>query len=269
MAKIGIIGGSGFYSFRVGCPRILQVLTPYGKVEVEEGVISGKEVVFLARHGRWHNLPPHLVNYRANLWALKRRGVERIIGLGACGSLDPKIKPGELVLLDQFLDFTKQRACTFFEGGRRGVAHVDMTNPYCPELGRVLSRVARGLGVRLHKGVTYVCTEGPRFETPAEIRMFRMLGGQVVGMTGVPECVLARELELCYAGVGIVTNLAAGLSGRKLTHREVIEKISGLKEKLTELLSLAVKQIPDRRNCECGKALVDGLATRKAPRSTQ
>jgi 5'-methylthioadenosine phosphorylase len=267
--KTGIIGGSGVYYLELEHSKRLQVRTPYGRVELEEGLLSGREIVFLARHGRQHAVPPHLVNYRANIWALKERGVERVIAICACGSLDPKIRPGELALFRQFLDFTKGRPSTFFEGGRRGVAHVDMTEPYCPELTSILHQTARELGLPVHDGITYACTEGPRFETPAEIRMLRLLGAQVVGMTGVPECVLARELELCYAGLGIVTNLAAGLSGKKLTHSEVIERVSSLQQKLTKLLSLALERIPEERGCGCGEALRDALATRKAPRSTR
>ena len=267
--KTGIIGGSGVYSLELERPKRLLVRTPYGRVELEEGLLSGKEIAFLPRHGRRHGVPPHLVNYRANLWALKERGVRRVIGIGACGSLDPRIKPGDLLLFRQFLDFTKGRPSTFFEGGRRGVAHVDMTEPYCPELTSLLFQTAKELGLPVHDGITYACTEGPRFETPAEIRMLRLLGAQVVGMTGVPECVLARELELCYAGLGIVTNPAAGLSGKRLTHTEVIEQVSSLREKLTKLLSLALQKMPEERRCGCGGALEGALATRRAPRSTR
>jgi len=149
------------------------------------------------------------------------------------------------------------------------VAHVDMTEPYCPELTSLLFQTAKELGLPVHDGITYACTEGPRFETPAEIRMLRLLGAQVVGMTGVPECVLARELELCYAGLGIVTNPAAGLSGKRLTHTEVIEQVSSLREKLTKLLSLALQKMPEERRCGCGGALEGALATRRAPRSTR
>jgi len=267
--KLGIIGGSGLYCLALERQKSVKVRTPYGEVRVEEGFLSGKPVVFLARHGKKHEVPPHLVNYRANLWALKGRGVERVIGICACGSLSPKIKPGEFVLFEQFLDFTKSRPSTFFEGGKMGVAHVDMTSPYCPELRAILSKTMRELSVPVHESVTYACTEGPRFETPAEIKMLRLLGAHVVGMTGVPECVLARELELCYAGLGIVTNLAAGLSRKKLTHREVLDQVSSVAEKLTEVLSLAVQRIPEKKGCRCGEALKDALVTQRAPRNTQ
>jgi len=267
--EVGIIGGSGVYCLPLDHSRTVEVKTPYGRITVEEGFLAGRRVTFLARHGKRHEVPPHLVNYRGNIWALKERGTERIIAICACGSLTPKIKPGELVLFDQFLDFTKSRPSTFFEGGKMGVAHVDMTHPYCPELTTILFKAAKELNLPVHKGITYACTEGPRFETPAEIRMLRTLGADVVGMTGVPECVLARELGLCYAGLGVVTNLAAGLSGGKLTHREVLERVTGMGEELTKLLSLAIQKIPERRECQCGEALKDALATRKAPRSTR
>jgi len=267
--KVGIIGGSGFYCLDLDHPATIEVRTPYGKVTVEEGLLAGKPVVFLARHGKKHEVPPHLVNYRANLWALKKRGVERVIGICACGSLNPSMTPGELVLFQQFLDFTKGRPSTFFEGGKRGVAHVDMTSPYCPELRTILFKTARELRLPIHKSATYACTEGPRFETPAEIKMLRILGADVVGMTGVPECVLARELELCYAGIGIVTNFAAGFSRRKLTHEEVLEQVSSMAQRLAKLLSLTIQKLPDERGCQCGEALKGALVTQKAPRNTR
>ncbi|MCQ8898410.1 MAG: S-methyl-5'-thioadenosine phosphorylase, partial [Hadesarchaea archaeon] len=222
--RVGIIGGTGLYRLAVsGGWR--GVRTPYGRVEVLVGGFGPGRVAFLPRHGRKHEHPPHLVNYRANLWALRSLGVERVLAVSACGSLNPRMRPGELVLLDQFLDFTRSRPATFYTGGRKRVVHVDLTEPYCPELRRILLEAAKEEGVRLHPRGTYVCTEGPRFETAAEIRAFRRLGGDLVGMTNVPECVLARELEMCYAAVGLVTNFAAGLAGTKLTHTEVAERM--------------------------------------------
>lgn len=247
--RIGIIGGSGLYRLPLERARKSKLKTPYGTVELTTGLLSGREVVFLPRHGEKHSVPPHLVNYRGNLWALKSLGVERILAICACGSMDRKIKPGDLVLFDQFIDFTKSRPSTFFEGGKTGVVHTDMTEPYCPELRRIVLTVGRELGVRIHEDVTYVCTEGPRFETPAEIRMFVRMGGKVVGMTGVPECVLARELQLCYCGIGVVTNMAAGLSQKKLSHSEVLEMVQELQPKLVSLLSSVVGRIPETRNC--------------------
>lgn len=256
-AEIAIIGGSGVYSLDVlGKARKLTLKTPYGGVpEVWVGELGGRKVAFLARHGRGHAFPPHLVNYRANLWALKKLGVQRVLATTASGSLNPRMKPGEFALLEQFLDFTKHRPMTFYEGGKLGVAHVDVTNPYCPELRGVLRRVASKLGLKLHPRATYACTEGPRFETAAEIKAFKLLGCDLVGMTNVPECVLARELELCYAAVAVVTNFAAGISRRKLTHAEVAELMGERAEKVKELFTAAIPEIPAERSCPCSRAL--------------
>ncbi len=248
---LGIIGGSGLYELDLEKPRWKKIPTPYGKVTAQFGSWSGKDVVFLPRHGRGHAVPPHRVNYRANIWGLWKEGVNRILAVGACGSMDQRIKPGHLVLFGQFLDFTKSRPSTFFEGGKRGVLHTDVTKPYCPELARIILQVAKRIGLRLHPNVTYVCTEGPRFETAAEIRAFRMLGGQVVGMTGVPECPLARELGMCYAGIGVVTNMAAGITERRLSHEEVLDLVSKLKDRIQLLLKSCVEEIPEDRTCSC------------------
>jgi 5'-methylthioadenosine phosphorylase len=252
--RVGIIGGTGLYRLAVsGGWR--GVRTPYGRVEVLVGGFGSKRVAFLPRHGRKHEHPPHLVNYRANLWALRSLGVERVLAVSACGSLNPRMRPGELVLLDQFLDFTRSRPATFYTGGRKRVVHVDLTEPYCPELRRILLEAAEEEGVRLHPRGTYVCTEGPRFETAAEIRAFRRLGGDLVGMTNVPECVLARELEMCYAAVGLVTNFAAGLAGTKLTHTEVAERMERGTETIARLFLSALPRIPALRSCPCSRAL--------------
>ena len=256
-AEIAVIGGSGVYSLDVlKHTRKIALRTPYGRVpEVLVGELGGRRVAFLARHGKGHAFPPHLVNYRANLWALKKLGVQRVLATTASGSLNPRMKPGEFALLEQFLDFTKHRPMTFYEGGKTGVAHVDVTNPYCPELRRILTRVARRLGLKLHPRATYACTEGPRFETAAEIKAFKLLGCDLVGMTNVPECVLARELELCYAAVAIITNFAAGISRRKLTHSEVAELMDKRIGKIKELFVAAIPEIPAERSCPCSRAL--------------
>lgn len=256
-ADIAVIGGSGVYSISsLGHPRKLVVRTPYGKVsDVVVGEIHGRKVAFLPRHGRGHTVPPHRINYRANLWALGKLGVTRVLATTACGSLSRKMRPGERVLLTQFLDFTKSRPLTFYEGGRSGVVHVDMTEPYCPEIRSVLSKTASRIGLKLHPRATYACTEGPRFETPAEIKAFRKLGADLVGMTNVPECVLARELGICYAVVGMVTNYAAGLAGKPLSHAEVLELMEKNIDQTQELLLESVGRIPQKRSCFCAKAL--------------
>jgi 5'-methylthioadenosine phosphorylase len=250
--KLAIIGGTGVYN-----PDMLdnlenmEVTTRYGSALLAKGVYRGKEVVFLARHGTRHGTPPHRVNYRANIAALVRLGVEKVIATAAVGTLNEQMPPGAMVLLDQFLDFTKVRDNTFFDGGEAGVVHIDVTRPYCPELNRVLQGAAGRAGPTLLQGAVYVCAEGPRFETPAEIRMFRMLGGDLVGMTNVPEVVLAREAGLCYSTVALCTNWAAGIAPNVLTHREVLDFMKQNIGNVRTLLAEAVAGLDGERNCEC------------------
>ncbi len=254
MVHYAIIGGTGVYD-----PHILdnirneQVATPYGTVDLKVGTYRGKEVAFLARHGAGHAVPPHLINYRANIWALKLLGVRRVLATTAVGSLNTAMAPGHFVFCDQFLDFTKARSLTFFDGGPAGVVHTDFTEPYCPEIRQVLLAGAGELGLPCHASGTYVCTEGPRFETPAEIRAFARLGGDLVGMTNVPEVILAREAGLCYATVSMVTNFAAGISNHSLTHQEVLEVMAGNSEKLRALAMRTLEQLTDTpAGCRCG-----------------
>ncbi|MBX6378218.1 MAG: S-methyl-5'-thioadenosine phosphorylase, partial [Clostridia bacterium] len=252
--RLALIGGSGVYHPSLLVETSLRTVgTPYGAVAVTVGRLpdGGEEVAFIPRHGVGHTVPPHRVNYRANVWALKELGVERVLATAAVGSLRPALAPGDVVVCDQFLDFTRGRPSTFFEGGERGVAHVDVTEPYCPVLRAVLVEAAEAEGVRVHGSGTYVCTEGPRFETAAEIRLFASLGGDVVGMTGVPEVVLARELALCYATVAAVTNLAAGLSPTPLTHSEVMAVMAANAERLRRVLARALAAVPVLRDCSC------------------
>jgi len=256
-AEIAVIGGSGVYALDLLKDARTTVMdTPYGKSpEIVVGELAGRQVAFLPRHGKGHTVPPHLVNYRANLWALKGLGVRRVLATTASGSLNPRMRPGELALLHQFVDLTKRRPMTFYEGGEGGVVHIDVTNPYCPEVRNVLIQTAGKLGIKLHPKATYACSEGPRFETAAEIKAIRRLGCDLVGMTNVPECVLARELELCYAAVAIVTNFAAGITKKKLTHVEVMELMAANIERVKKLMFTAIPLIPRKRSCSCGEAL--------------
>lgn len=255
MMKIGIIGGTGFYEAGIfDEEQDLAITTPYGQVNLKTGSYKGREVVFLARHGARHTVPPHLVNYRANIWALRESGAAKVIATAAVGTLQKDVKPGEIVLIDQFIDFTRNRAQTFFEGDDGGILHVDVTTPYCPSLRDEIHRAAGRIQVRLHNGGAYVCTEGPRYETPAEIRMFRSLGGDVVGMTSVPEVVLAREAELCYATIALVTNYAAGISNRPLSHHEVVAAMDKARTVLRRIILSALERINDSRPCDCSRA---------------
>lgn len=259
--RIAIIGGTGVYD-----PNILtdireqKIETRFGKVKVKIGTYQGKEVAFMARHGEDHSVPPHLVNYRGNIAALKKLGVKSIFATAAVGSLNQDMKPKQFVFIDQFLDFTKGRPSTFVE---EGVVHLDMTDPYCPELRKTLAGAARELGLEHHTAGTYVCAEGPRFETPAEIKMYRQLGGDLVGMTSVPEVVLAREAEMCYATIAMVTNFAAGISPTKLSHQEVVEIMAENAENLRRLIMQAVSGLDEERSCLCHQSLEEPVAVIK------
>jgi len=194
------------------------------------------------------------VNYRANIWAIHELGVRKILATAAVGSLSSNFWLGDLVLLDQFLDFTKSRPQTFYEGGKQGVLHVDMTEPYCSAVRRVVMNASEQLGLPVKNGACYVCTEGPRFETPAEIRMFQRLGADLVGMTSVPEVVLARELGMCYASIGMVTNEAAGIAKHPLTHAEVMESMKVLSVKVAQLIQATFELWTPSQSCLCASA---------------
>lgn len=253
---LAIIGGTGVYD-----PDLLSnisdisVSTPYGDITVKSGDYKGKKVVFMNRHGAGHSVPPHLVNYRANIAGLKKLGVKNILATAAVGSLNPDMNPGDFVLADQFLDFTKCREHTFFEGGEQGVVHVDVTDPYCPQLRRSIAQSAGKLNLPVHQGGVYVTTEGPRYETPAEIKMYRQLGGDLVGMTGVPEVVLAREAEMCYAVICMVTNQAAGISPTPLTHQEVLDIMAQNAENMRSLLMSTIDILTPDNQCACQSAV--------------
>ncbi|WP_457643741.1 S-methyl-5'-thioinosine phosphorylase, partial [Persephonella sp.] len=236
---LGILGGSGLYDIDgLEIIREEKIMTPYGEPSDNYIIVSynGREVVFLPRHGRGHKYPPHLINYRANLWGFRKLGVDRILSVSAVGGINPLLKPGDFVISDQFLDFTKVRPVTFYEGiytikdetdttndlvneylSNDRVVHIDVTQPFCPHMRSILSGIMEEKGFRHHTKGTYAATEGPRLETSAEIKALSLLGADVVGMTLVPEIVLARELSMHFASVNVVTNLAAGISGDRLT----------------------------------------------------
>ncbi|HPU01751.1 MAG TPA: S-methyl-5'-thioadenosine phosphorylase [Bacillota bacterium] len=253
--KIAIIGGSGVYGNPyLEDPRELVVETGYGRALLSHGYYKTREIYFLARHGTGHAIPPHRVNYRANIAALKKLQVDAVISTAATGSMRREMAPGSKVVIDQFIDFTKNRLQTFYEGGREGVVHVDMTEPYCPEIRRAILQAGKELGVPLFDGGCYVCTEGPRFETPAEIRIFAQWGADLVGMTNVPEVILAREAGLCYATIALVSNYAAGIAAAPLNQDEVIEAVERGKEALDRLLLEAAVAVKAERDCHCSQS---------------
>ena len=252
----GIIGGTGVYD-----PDMLSniyetsVKTAFGNVDVKVGSYNGKDVVFICRHGFNHSVPPHLINYRANIAALRLLGAKRVITTSAVGTLNESMPPGSLILLDQFMDFTSGREATFFNGGDEGVIHLDYTNPYCESLKGYIMRAADDIGMDVVNGGCYVCTQGPRFETAAEIRMMKMMGADVVGMTNVPEVVLAREAEMCYASIAMATNWAAGMSDQPLTHEEVVDFMSDNVSKFKKLILRTVDLIDENSECGCNSIL--------------
>jgi len=248
---IGIIGGTGFLEVPEFDLHRREVSTDFGAVTVLSGSLADKEVVFLPRHGAAGRLAPHQIAYQANIAALQSLGCTHILATNAVGGICADIEPGHLVVPDQFLDFTKQRPLTLAQGSDEVIPHIDVTNPYCSYLRRLIAEQAGEAGLVVHQDVVYVCTEGPRFETPAEIQMFAQLGGDVVGMTGVPEMVLAREAEICYASVGVVTNYAAGITGETLTADEVHELMAQLRPDLLGLLTEAIAKLDPDADCHC------------------
>lgn len=249
--RIGIIGGTGVYEFGDVVSRSRRVSTSYDSVTVAEGAHAGRELVFVPRHGLGHGIPPHRVNYRANIDALRREKCDCIIATNAVGSLRETMQPGDFVLPDQFIDFTRNRPSTFYDGGLSGVRHVDVTEAYCPALRRTAFALLSREPVNVHPAATYVCTEGPRFETPAEIRMFATLGGDLVGMTGVPEVVLAREAGICYMSICTVTNFAAGMTTEALTEGEVSDLMERTFPALRAFILRLVESLEETRDCGC------------------
>lgn len=257
-ADIGVFGGSGFYQFLEGVEEI-RVETPYGAPsdKVALATVAGRRVAFLPRHGREHQLPPHAIPYRANLWAMKELGVERIIGPCAAGSLQPHIEPGHFVICDQFVDRTTGRKDTFYDGPV--TTHISTADPYCPELRPLAVTKARELGITMHDGGTVVVIQGPRFSTRAESRWFTRMGWEVINMTQYPEVVLARELDLCYLNISLITDYDVGLEGREdiapVTHEEVIRVFQANNDKLRKLLLELIATIPAERGCACGETV--------------
>lgn len=260
----GIIGGSGVYRLTQGQGfERHTVVTHYGEVKCFVGKWAGREVVFVPRHGEGHTIPPHRINYRANVLAMRRLGVEAVLATAASGSLRSDLIPGTLVVPDQLLDLALQRPRTFFDGDGAPVVHVDLTSPFCPTLRWALKQVAEALGITLMDGGCYVCGEGPRYETSAEVRALAQLGGDVVGMTAGTEAALFREAEICYAIVAIVTNWGAGISPQPLSHSEVTAM---MEQRLPILLQLFERVIAtfDFADCLCRHALdTYGEAARK------
>ncbi len=254
-AEIGVFGGSGFYTLLDEGATEVAVETPYGAPSgpFVVGSIGGRSVAFLPRHGRDHRFPPHRIPYRANLWAMRALGVTQVVAPCAAGSLQPDVHPGDFVVCDQLVDRTSGRPQTFYDG--RAV-HVAFADPYCP-LGRAAAlAAAAATGIRAHDGGTMVVVEGPRFSTRAESRWYTAAGWSVVNMTGHPEAVLARELELCYTSIALITDYDAGVPGvPAVTADEVFRVSSDNNARLRSLLDALVPALPTDRTCGCPTAL--------------
>lgn len=263
-AEIGIIGGSGFYEIE-GIKNVEEVKleTPFGSPSDSYfiGELEGKRVAFLSRHGRGHRLLPTEINFRANIYGFKMLGVERIISVSAVGSLKEKLAPLHMVLPDYFFDFTKQRKSTFFGEGL--VAHVSFSQPVCPVLQGALLKAAEEIGgITIHKGGTYVCIEGPQFSTRAESEFYRAAGFDVIGMTNATEAKLAREAEICYVTLAMVTDYDCWHEEEEEVSVElVVENLKKNTANAKKLIKAALKYIPDERTCVCASALENAIIT--------
>jgi len=252
--KRAIIGGTGVYD--IGDSTTREIETEYGIAVVDVLNINGCEIAFMARHGKGHSVPPHKINYRANMKALEQLGVKYIYATCAVGSLNENYAPGDVVVLKDFMDFTKSRPLTFYEGENKGVAHVAMDAPYCRNLRDKFIYHAKKTGLGIKGDAVYVCTEGPRFETASEIKMYKTLGGDVVGMTNVPEVVLAKELGMCYQAVGIITNWCTGIKGKVMEHdiKGIMEKNKALVTKT--FISVLTGEMLSQDACSCKDSLL-------------
>jgi 5'-methylthioadenosine phosphorylase len=248
-AQVGIFGGTGFYSLLTGEVREVWIETPYGPPsdKVTIGEMGGKTVAFLPRHGRDHRYPPHRVNYRANVWAMKSLGVTDILAPCACGSLQTRIQPGEFVICDQFVDRTRGRLDTFYDGPI--VTHIPAADPYCPILRAHAIKTCEELNIPFHPAGTMVVIQGPRFSTKAESQWFTAQGWDVIGMTQYPECPLALEQEISYVGIALITDYDAGLVAEggiaPVTHHEVFQVFAANIERVRTLLGRMVETLPD------------------------
>jgi 5'-methylthioadenosine phosphorylase len=262
-ASIGIIGGSGLYSMAgLTGLREIKVRTPFGEPSeaIVLGTLEGKRVAFLARHGRGHRILPGEINYRANIYAMKLLGVERIISVSAVGSLQKELRPGEFLVPNQFVDRTRQRASTFFGEGL--VAHVSFAHPTCAQVSGALADASVHCAVKVHRRGTYICMEGPQFSTLAEASMHRQLHFEVVGMTNATEAKLAREAELCYSTIAMITDYDCWHPEHEsVTASQIIATLNQNAENAQRVLREAVRALPAERSCKCGAALKHALVT--------
>ena len=272
-ATIGVIGGSGLYAMQgLTGAREVRIKTPFGDPSdaFVIGTLEGKQVAFLARHARGHRILPTEINYRANIYAMKLLGVDRIISVSAVGSLRDELRPGEFLVADQFVDRTKHRISTFFGNGL--VAHVTFDKPTCGQVSRVLADASIHCAVKVHRKGIYICMEGPQFSTLAEAHMHRRLEFDVIGMTNVTEAKLAREAELCYGTIAMITDYDCWHPDHEsVTGAQIMATLQQNAENAQKVLREAIKSMPERRECKCGSALAHAFITdpKLVPKSTR
>ena len=242
---IGIIGGSGVYDIPwLTDPQEQTLKNRFGEAVIKSGWVDNQEVAFLTRHGKGHKVSPSMINYRANIMALADFGVTDIVATYAVGGINSKMVPGDFAICDQFIDFTKNRIGTFYDQGGK-VVHTDMSKPYSPKLQEYIEEALIKEHAVFHPDAVYVCTEGPRYETPAEIKAFSIMGATIVGMTGCPEAALANELGMAFGGIAVITNLAAGVAKHPLGHKEVMDTFKMRISQLGEILKTVTKLVSD------------------------
>lgn len=257
--EIGIIGGTGVYEHElIDDVEETKVYTPYGRPSdlISVGYYADRKIAFLPRHGRSHQIPPHNIPFRANMWALKELGVKRVVAASAVGSLREDYRPSEFVILDQFVDRTKNRGDTFYDGGQ--VCHISTADPFCPELRETFIASATVMGLPTHAKGTYICIQGPRFSTRAESKLFRGWGVDVIGMTLFPEVVLAREVGMCYVSVAMVTDYDVW-ADKPVTAHEIFQTMGRNAMNFRKLIMETLPKIPKTRSCSCEAALEEAM----------
>ncbi|MFH1460762.1 MAG: S-methyl-5'-thioadenosine phosphorylase [Candidatus Omnitrophota bacterium] len=260
--KIAIIGGSGIYDIEgVKDVTTLDIDTPFGKPsdKIIVGTLEGVRFAFLPRHGRGHRISPSELNFRANIYALKSIGVEQILSISAVGSLKEELKPRDFVVPDQLFDHTKGRPSTFF--GEGIVAHVGIADPFCPDLSRIAYETIKNLGIAVHKGGTYICIEGPQFSTKAESNAYRKIGFSIIGMTAMPEAKLAREAEICYTTIALVTDYDVWKEDEEVTLEKVLANLSANTENAKKFIKTVLPKLVRELKCSCQSALSTAIVT--------
>jgi len=260
--KIGIIGGSGIYDIEgVENVETVGIDTPFGKPsdKIIVGVLKGVKFAFLPRHGRGHKISPSELNFRANIYAFKKLGVEKVLSISAVGSLKEELKPRDFVIPDQLFDRTKNRASTFFGDGI--VAHVGFAEPFCPEFSKIAYETAKQIGINVHKGGTYICMEGPQFSTKAESSVYRGLGFSIVGMTALPEAKLAREAEMCYVTVALVTDYDCWKEDEEVSVEKILANLSVNSDNAKKFIKTILPKLAETSVCSCQSALAMSIVT--------